>query len=165
MQLCWYSHCAVGPGGPLAVCPPECCCLFHFFFTPLVFSQSSRHTFPTLSKVCFFPLLLVSPVSFREFSDFGCCVLKPYLLTGGMLVYWLPAVCFPPASSLHFPEKSVKLIKFERLFSFLLCALLLRSGCRLLKTTQLRITVVFVLCVSNFCLPSSFYTPPPLPSI
>lgn len=55
-----YSRCAVGPGGPLAVPPPDFCCFSHFFCRRLVTSLSatlvhSLHTLMKLFRSAFIP--------------------------------------------------------------------------------------------------------------
>ena len=168
MQQLLYSHCVVGPGGPLAVPPPGCCGFSYFFLRPLLFSS---YTSIKLSYFSFYSYNSWLPQQKQGYFSLLPCVklrvfLQPYLFSGGMLVCWLPTVCSPAASSRHYPELSVELIVsvcFHMQHQIPLLWWWSRSTQmplpRLLTTSLLAISVAFVLSMSNFSVYPPLFTP------
>lgn len=101
MQLLLYSHCAVGPGGPLAVPPPDCCCFSQFFSKTTSVQSIHVHVLPShtneaLSSQLSTPLtrnrVTSLLLSLREVEKNVFGVLSVYWCYAGMLASCRPAL-------------------------------------------------------------------------
>lgn len=130
-----YLHYALGLGGAVAVRLPVCC-----FFS----GQSCQtNVLPSLSHS----------------SGLSLSVLvEPYLLRAAVTVCWQS---LPLLLLLSTVQRSQASWLSTQILSFVFCSAEILLP-QLPQTTPLPITVLFVLCMSNFCLPSSFHPPPSL---
>lgn len=112
MQLLLYSHCCVGPDGPLAVRPPGCCCFSRFsrqlmsgerplsahassesFFSFSLDPLNSSTPLPR-DRIAFSPLFL----AWRLKSAWCVCVCVCFLRFPPKSLIYLVLVCWLPAA-------------------------------------------------------------------